>query len=70
MMGHVDGAIEPERFAGRRASYTQFFDDRLILLTAQEIKINYSFPASTRRGRLGMTRFSTVPSLYMQQLQH
>jgi len=38
MIGHLVGALEPERFAGRSASYTPFFDDSFILSAAQELK--------------------------------
>jgi len=70
VIGHLVGALEPERFTSCRASYTQFFDDSLILSTAQELKINYSFPACTSRVRLGMTGLSKVPTFYMQLRQH
>ena len=65
MIRHLLGALEPERFAGCRASYTQFFDDSLTLSTAQVFKINYSIPAYTSHVRLEMTGFSKVPSFYM-----
>jgi hypothetical protein len=57
MIGHRVGALETERFTSCRATYTQFFDDSLILSTAQELKFNYSFPACTNHVRLGMTGF-------------
>jgi len=70
MIGHLVGALEPEGFAGCSAGYTKFFDDSLILSTAQELKVNYSFPARTSHVRLGMTGFSKVPTFYMQLRQH
>jgi hypothetical protein len=70
MIVHLVGSLEPEGFAGCRASYTQFFDDSLILSTAQELKINYSFPACKSHVRLAMTGFSKVPTFYMQLRQH
>jgi hypothetical protein len=53
MIGHLVGALEPERFTSCRASNTQYFDDSIILSTAQELKINYSFTACTSHVRLG-----------------
>jgi hypothetical protein len=70
VIGHHVGALEPERFTSCRASYTQIFDDSLIPSTAQELKINYSFPACTSHVRLGMTGFSKVPTFNMQLRQH
>ena len=55
MIGHLVGTLEPERFACRSASYTQFFDDSLILSVSQELKISYSIPACTKHVRLGVT---------------
>jgi hypothetical protein len=70
MIGHLVGALEPERFNGCRASYTNFFDDSLILSTAKELKNNYSFPACTSLVRLGMTGFSKVPTFYIKLRQN
>jgi len=70
MIGHLVGALEPERFSSCRASYTQLFYDSLILSTAHKLKINYSFPAYTSHVKLGMTGFSKVPTFYMQLRQH
>ena len=70
MIGNFGGALEPERFADRRATFTQFFDDSLILPTAEELKINYSFPARASHVRLEMTGFSNVPTFHLQLRQH
>ena len=70
MIGYFVGALEPEHFAGRSASYTYFFDDSVILPPAQELKINYIFPACTSHVRIGKTGFSKVPTFYLQLGQH
>ena len=70
MIGHLVGALEPERFTSCRASYTKFFDESLILPPTQELKINYGFPAYTSHVRLGMTGFSKEPTIYMLLRQH
>jgi len=70
MIGNLVGAIEPERFAGRSASYTRFFEDSFILSTAQELKINYIYHACTSLVRLGMMGFSNVPTIYIQLRQY
>jgi hypothetical protein len=41
MIGRLEGALKPEHFATRSASYTLFMDDNVILAPAQELKINY-----------------------------
>ena len=70
MIGHLVGALEPQRLAGGGASHTQLFDDRFIQPPTQELKINYSFPTCAIHVRLGMTGFSKVPTIYIQQQQH
>ena len=70
MIGHLVGAIEPERLADGGASHAQLFDERFILPTTHEFIINYSIPACASHVRLGMTGFSKVPTFYMQQRQH
>ena len=64
MISHLVGVLEPEGLAGRRASHAQLFDDRFLLASQQELKINYSFPACTSHVRLGMTGFSKIPTFY------
>jgi hypothetical protein len=70
MIGHLVGALEPESFADCQASYTKFVYDSLILPPAQELKINYSFPACTNHVRLGMMGFLKVAKFYMQLRQY
>jgi len=62
--------FEPERLAGGGAGHAQLFDDRFVLASPQELKINYNFPACATHVRLGMTGFSNVPTFYMQLRQH
>jgi len=44
MIGHLVGALEPERLAGRSASHTRFFDDRFILPPTQRTQNQLQFP--------------------------
>jgi len=43
MISHIVVAFEPERRAGGGAHHAHLFDDRFVLASPQDLKINYSF---------------------------
>jgi len=70
MNSHLLGAPKREYLAGGCAGYAQLIDDRFVLTSPKELKINYSLSKCASHVRLGMTGFSKVPAFYMQLRQH
>jgi len=66
MIKHLVGALEPEHLAGGGASHAQLLDDRFVLTSPQELKINYSLLTCASHVTVVTTGFSKVPTFYMQ----
>ena len=66
MFGHLEEVFEPERHAGCDDCHAHHIDDRFVLMSPQELKINFSLPACASHAKLGMTGFSKKPTFYVQ----